>query len=233
MKIKLLLFLGILLPLGLHAQNVSQEETRKSLFGKKNTTETKAEQSRTKKSNFKGSKDLSNYLVGAVPVEDGRVVFTTEIPTEMSKSEMIKILSEWAFKQFIPEASTLSTEATDAKVVSVDPVSGKIVCEGDEYLVFTRKFLVLNQARIHYVLTIQCQDELCKLTLSKIRYDYNPTPEENTYTRIAAENLITDQYALRSKGTKLARESGTHFRVFTIDLKDELFSAVKQQLQGK
>lgn len=226
MNPRFLVFLGLLLPLALCAQNTSAEKELKPLFGK--SSRNSSDKSSKEKP---AAKDLSRYLTGAVPLVDGRVVFKAEFPSEMPKQEMFDAVREWASQRFVPAPRTLATEPTDAKVLSANPVSGKIVCVGDEYMVFTNKILNLDQTRVHYLLTLVCKDRLCEATLSKISYDYQTTGEENVYSRIPAEEQITDKYALRSKNTKLVHETGTKFRVHTIDLKDTLFNEIKSTVE--
>lgn len=220
MNLRFLVFIGLLLPLVLCAQNTSSEPQRKPLFGKGSSDSSEEKEK-------PAPKDMSRYLEGAVPLVNGQVVFEAKFPSEMSKEEMFNAVREWASKRFIPAPKTLATEQTNARVLSADPASGEIVCVGDEYLVFTNKAFSLDQSRTHYLLTILCKEKQCELTMSKISYDYNGTTEEGANRRIPAEDQITDKYALRSKNTKLVRETGTRFRVHTIDLKDRLFNGIR------
>ena len=75
--------------------------------------------------------------------------------------------------------------------------------------------------------SVVCSDGSCKATMSRIFYDYNDQQTEENFSRIPAEQQITDQYALRKNGTKLVRGTGTKFRVFTVDLKNRLFDAIQ------
>lgn len=209
--------------MGLYAQDATDSDSRRAAFGA--ATDTPAIVPGTP------AAPTANYLAGAVPEVDKRVVFNAEYTSNMPKDEMISALRTWASKRFTSASSTSTRVATSARVVSTDVVHGKIVCAGDEYMVFTEKALVLDQTRIRYQLTIQYKDGGCEVTMTKITYDYNDTTVEDAVSRIPAEDQITDKYALRSNGTKLVRGNGTKFRVQTIDLKDKLFSSIARVIQ--
>ncbi len=180
------------------------------------------------KSKKKGEKeDYSAYLAGAVPVVDGQVCFSQTFESGMKREEMVEALKAWAEKRFVPQEASLAKQATSPGIFGYDAAQGKLKVQGDEYIVFKDKALVLDQTRIYYTLSLDCSDGNCVVTMSRIYYDYNDTQSEETISRITAENQITDEYALRKQGTKLVRGTGTKFRVRTIDLKDDLFAQIQ------
>ncbi len=219
MNLRFLVFLGLLLPLALYAQNASDDAQLKPLFGKGS------------KEKVADKKDISPYLQGAVPTVDGQVEFKASFPSKMNKQEMMDALQQWANAYFVPAARTQFTEPTQAQIRNVDVANGKIICVGDEYIVFARRKFKLDQSRIHYFLTLTCHDQLCEIVMSRIYYDYNNSAQEGVMIRIPAEEQITDKYALRSNHTKLVRETGTKFRVHTVDLKNGLFESIRQVVE--
>ncbi len=191
---------------------------RKSLFGKGARTEVI-------------NKDYSAYLTGAIPEENGMVCFTQTFSSSLSASNMMDALQKWAKKYFVPQPATSTQLATEPGIVSINREENKLTLRGDEYLVFKKNAMVLNQTRIHYILSLQCRDKSCEAMITKIVFDYNDTESEDSYSRIPAEEMIVDKYALRKNGTKLVRGYGTDFRVRTVDLKDQLFKEIQEAVR--
>ena len=170
-------------------------------------------------------------MAGAVPVVNGEVCFSQTFASKLNKEEMAEALKDWAEKTFVPQEASLARQATSPGILSFDAAQGKLKIQGDEYIIFKNKPLVLDQTRIYYTLSVDCSDGSCSVTMSRIFYDYNDTQSEETIPRIKAENQITDEYALRKNGTKLVRGTGTKFRVRTIDLKNKLFAQIQSVVE--
>ena len=168
--------------------------------------------------------DNSNpkYLAGAITMQDGKIVFEEEIKApSMKKEELYNTLLDWANKRFVPENNL------NSRVVYTNKENGEIVASAEEYMVFSSTVLSLDRTRIYYHFYIQANDGACKLTMSRIRYWYDENRDGGE--KYTAEEWITDDMALNKKKTKLAPICGK-FRRETIDLKDELFSSVKNCL---
>lgn len=206
-------------PLGVLAQQQEDGDGKKPLFELRKSKEKKKK------------KDDSMYLAGAVPEVGGMVCFSQSFSSTMNKEEMLKALQAWAEGYFVPQEATLTKKKTAPAIVSLVSADGKMTVQGDEYLVFKDNALVQDQARIYYTLSVVCSDGSCKATMSRIFYDYNDQQTEENFSRIPAEQQITDQYALRKNGTKLVRGTGTKFRVFTIDLKNRLFEDIQAAIR--
>lgn len=172
-------------------------------------------------------KDNSNpkYLEGAITLKDGKVSFEEEIkvPT-MSKEELYNTMLQWAEKRFVPN------EKLKSSVVYKDEEKGEIVATAEEYLVFSSTALSLDRTRIYYHFYITAENGKCNLEMSRIRYWYDENRDGGE--RYTAEEWITDDMALNRKKTKLAPICGK-FRRETIDLKDELFNSVRENLGQK
>lgn len=178
---------------------------------------------------IKAQQDMSAYMQGAVPEENGKVVFrkTIAIPGK-SKKEIFQNIQQWASLRFQPEVVHGEWNDPDfyknyeyAKVKTSDESTGTIVCRGDEEVVFSNKTLSKDFCRMNYNLVVEIKDNEISATVSNLSYRYalTETPE-----RIAAEDWITDKEAITKKG-QLMRISGK-FRVKTIDIVNELFKEI-------
>ena len=155
------------------------------------------------------------YLLGAVPVVDGKVVFskTIEAPGK-SAAQIYGIL-----KQYM-EKLTKESNQIHSQLIVADDSKHELGGSYEEWLVFKKTLLQLDRTRFLYVLEANCSDGKADVTLSRIRYlyDENRNPEH-----LKAESWITDKEAVNKKGTKLLPISGK-FRRKTIDRKDFLFN---------
>ena len=162
------------------------------------------------------------YLLGAVPVVDGKVVFskTIEAPGK-SASQIYGIL-----KQYMEKMTTESNQIHSQLIVA-DDSKHELGGSYEEWLVFKKTLLQLDQTRFLYVLEANCSDGKADVTMSRIRYlyDENRNPEH-----LKAESWITDKEAVNKKGTKLLPISGK-FRRKTIDRKDFLFNKFETLLK--
>ena len=162
------------------------------------------------------------YLLGAVPVVDGKVVFnkTIEAPGK-SAAQIYGIL-----KQYM-EKMTKESNQIHSQILVADDSKHELGGSYEEWLVFKKTLLQLDQTRFLYVLEANCSDGKADVTMSRIRYlyDENRNPEH-----LKAEDWITDKEAVNKKGTKLLPISGK-FRRKTIDRKDFLFNKFETLLK--
>lgn len=154
----------------------------------------------------------SKYLAGAVPLVDGKVVFTREVKVNASVSndQLYDLAKEWIYKEF--------PEVTESKqrVLLADKAESYVVAQGDEKLVFKSMMLMLDQANITYQLIVRTEKGKCMMEVRNIRYEYQD------YDRpMSAEDMIIDKVALHKSGEKLNRHYDK-FRTFTIDRVDGL-----------
>lgn len=159
------------------------------------------------------AQDDSKYLAGAVPEANGKVIFTKEINAPgLSQQQIYTTLLDWAKKRF---------NEGNSRVLYSNPDDGGIACGGSEYIVFTKTALSLDRSTINYRLTLECEAGKCLAEVSGIRYVYNVSYQKEP-EKYAAEEWITDKYALNKDKTKLARGTGK-FREKTVDLVEQLF----------
>ena len=155
-------------------------------------------------------KDDSKYLVGAVPMVDGKVLFSKDysIPG-MSQDEIFERAQNWM-------NARLARNENTSRIVFENKGEGQIVGIGDEWIVFSSTALSLDRTRITYQLSVTCKPAACTLEMGKIRYIYREGEE-----KYSAEEWITDKYALNKSKTKLVRGLAK-WRKKTVDFVDSL-----------
>lgn len=158
------------------------------------------------------------YLVGAVPVVDGKVQFTKEISAPGKSAAQIYDIILKYFTQLTKEDNQLE----QSRIVGKDSINHSVAGSYQEWLVFKNKPLVLDRTRFMYTLTAQCEDGKATVTMRRIYYYYDEERDPQTYL---AEEWITDEYGLKKNKQKLSRVSGK-FRRKTIDRKDYLFNKI-------
>jgi hypothetical protein len=164
------------------------------------------------------AQDLSRYLEGAVPVRDGRVVFSREVEAPgLSAGEVFARVEGLAGGRFGGEGMVLYANEEE----------GTVVCQGREYIEFKRSTLVLDRALIEFQALYICRAGGCTLEVARVRYFYG----EEKRTRYLAEEWITDEFAYDGKRNRLLRGSDK-FRVKTIDLVDGLEEGLRGALSG-
>ena len=162
----------------------------------------------------------SKYLAGAVPVENGKVVFAKEINApSFSKDEVYDRMLDWADGFFSEDGN---------RVVYSDKAKGDIAAVGQANLVFQSTALSLDRTEMNYRVTMECENQKCVMKVAGIRYEYNVSyqREPEKYT---AEEWITDKYCLNKDKTKLNRGNGK-FRRKTVDFIDEMFASASAAL---
>lgn len=158
------------------------------------------------------------YLTGAVPEENGKVVFSKRITvSSLSQDQLYDILLNWAHGRF---------NNNDSRVVYENKEKGEIAVLGEDYLVFQDNALSLDRSLMSYQMIIRCSEHICDLSLQNIRYEYNVSHKREP-DRYTAEEWISDKNAL-NKG-KLIRLN-SKFRIATIDYVTNLFDEAESVL---
>ena len=167
----------------------------------------------------------SRYLAGAVPLVDGKVVFTLDLDVPGKSAEDIfntvyAFLDKQAKEDLQKEESGISLFNKKEHVVAA---------RYSEWLQFRKNTIMLDQTEFNYTIIANCSNEHLKMTLERINYVY----EENRSDGIkaTAETWITDDRALNKRKNKLAPLTGK-FRRKTIDRKDQIFNDITQLLNG-
>ena len=143
----------------------------------------------------------SKYLAGAVPVENGKVVFAKEINApSFSKDEVYDKMLDWADGFFSEDGN---------RVVYSDKAKGDIAAVGQTNLVFQSTALSLDRTEMNYRVTMECENQKCIVKVAGIRYEYNVS-----YQR---------------EPEKYNRGNGK-FRRKTVDFIDEMFASASAAL---
>lgn len=170
-------------------------------------------------------KDAKYLAKDAVPVENGRVIFTHEYEVPMGATDIYSAMLEWMNGQFTPVK-----DMPNHKMISTNREAYEMTGGGEEWLVFTNKFLSLDRTRLYYKLKLFCYDKKFVAQIYDIRYWYEEEREGGV--KYSAEEWITDEWAVNKKGTKLAKKSGK-FRRKTIDRVEEIFNDMETFINKK
>lgn len=161
------------------------------------------------------------YLSGAVPEEEGKVVFKETFRVDgASRAEVYRKAISWAEKHFTDE---------ERKLMYTDAEKAVFSCRGNEELVFKASALSLDKTVMRYQLNLFCEDGSCKVEIKSISYIYNVS-YKNEPEVYKAEDWITDKEAVNKK--KLYRNNGK-FRIKTIDFIEDTFSSLNLALGAK
>lgn len=163
------------------------------------------------------------YLVGAVPVVNGRVEFekTIDAPGK-SASQIYEIIYNYMQKM-----TTEPNQFEQSRIILKDSIKMELAGSYQEWLVFKNKPLVLDRTRLFFNLMAKCENGKAVIKMSRIYYLYDEERQAQTYK---AEEWITDEYGLKKNKQKLSRVTGK-FRKKTIDRKDYIFNKIESLLK--
>ncbi len=165
----------------------------------------------------------NKYLAGAVPVVDGKVVFTLDLDVpEKNASEIYDIVYA-----FLDAQAKEDCQKEESGITLFNKTEHIIAARYSEWLQFRKSMVMLDQTEFNYTIIAYCADNHLKMTLERINYVYEENRPDGI--RETAESWITDERALNKKKTKLAPLTGK-FRRKTIDRKDQIFATVTQLL---
>ncbi len=168
--------------------------------------------------------DMSKYLSGTVPTENGKVVFAREIPAPgLTQEQVYNIALSWL-------ENTLRENRNKSGIIYKDEKKGEIAGASEHYMVFKSTAFSLDRATVYYRIMITAFSGKCDIEMNGIRYMYNGA-QKNVPDRYTAEELITDKMALNKAGTKMYNMPGK-FRTKTIDKAEELFAGLQTELES-
>ncbi len=165
----------------------------------------------------------AKYLVGAVPVVDGKVTFKTTIEAPGKTADQVADI----VRKYMKKMTTEPGQFEQSRIVLDDSLNHQIIGSYQEWLVFKSTALVLDRTRLFYNLIADCKDGKADITMTRIYYLYE---EERDPQTLKAEEWITDEEGLTKSKAKLSRVSGK-FRRKTIDRKDYLFNKFAELLK--
>lgn len=160
----------------------------------------------------------AKYLAGAVPEENGFVVFhkSFECPGKL-KEEIYPVLEDYA-KSLL----TSKVHLVQCRITQATAEDGIVAASMEETLTFKSTAWILDTARFFYQVVFIARDGGFDATLRRIHYLYEPMEVKGIESGLAAEDWITDREALNKKG-QLRKIGGKKFRYATINRKDAIF----------
>ncbi len=163
--------------------------------------------------------DDSKYLRGAVPEENGQIVFKTTFRVDgQTDAQIMQKLNQWC-EQLVEQS--IPAPGKFARIM--ETTDNSITTRACQWIEFKRKPLVLDRARMRYQFTANVDNGMVSLRLYQIRYYYGEDEELSNNQDIKAEEWISDSEALNKQGTKLYPKSGK-FRRKTVDYVQQLFA---------
>lgn len=160
----------------------------------------------------------AKYLAGAVPVENGNVVFRQSFSCPGKMKEDIYPALEAYAKSLL----TSDVHLQQCRITQATPDDGVVAASLEETLTFKSTAWILDTARIFFQVVFEAHDGGFDATLRRIHFIYGPMEVPGTPSALAAEDWITDREALNKRG-QLTKIGGKKFRYATINRKDVLF----------
>ncbi len=161
----------------------------------------------------------------AVPLVDGKVCFQTIITADGKTAAQIYDICLAQLTKMVGEPNQIENSAVAYK----DPEKHELAAVFHEWLVFKNAALALDRTQLNFTLHVICADGKADISMLRISYDYDLDRKPIHY---AAEEWITDEYAVNKKHTKLYPVSAK-FRRKTIDRKDFIFNKFNTLLNEK
>lgn len=161
------------------------------------------------------------YLAGAVPEHDGFVYLTrkVEVPANLTQEEILQKLDNWLTRCMKDERVHYSQRLPQ-------PADNELMHSVMFEITFSKSFISHDYADMTYVIHLTVNPGEVVLNLERITYKYN---EGDKVCRYAAEELISDGYALNKKGRLILGYK--RFRMKTIDFADELQVSLQREFE--
>lgn len=175
------------------------------------------------------SEDYKYLKPGAMPEQDGKVVFTLDLDVPALSAQQVYDRMYVALDTIANQECQILDERSKSGVVLVNKKEHSIVAQYHEWMTFKKNFVVLDRTRFNYTIIAKCTDGHLHLTLERMTFLYEQG--RPTEMRTSAEEWISDKEAINKKGTKLLPGSAK-FRRSTIDRKDELFELITKMVKG-
>lgn len=175
------------------------------------------------------SEDYKYLKPGAMPEQDGKVVFTLDLDVPALSAQQVYDRMYVALDTIANQECQIQDERSKSGVVMVNKKEHSIVAQYHEWMTFKKNFVVLDRTRFNYTVIAKCTDGHLHLTLERMTFLYEQG--RPTEMRTNAEEWISDKEAVNKKGTKLLPGSAK-FRRSTIDRKDDLFELITKMVKG-
>lgn len=171
----------------------------------------------------------SKYLAGAVPEENGMVVFrkSFRVPGK-SQQDVLAGVKDFVVNDLVGKG----IEGLRTRVISDGQEGGLVVARVEEWMVFKNKPLYLDRTRFRYQMSAKVTGDKVEMEISQISYYYAEQTDGTNGESYKAEEWITDQAAIAKSGKKLYPRSGK-FRKKTIDRAEEIFALAIDKFEVK
>ena len=173
--------------------------------------------------------DMSKYMTGAIPLEDGKVVFSKDIDAPGLSSEQVYDLAYHWLELYLKEHK-MDRKDPDTKIFE-EKDKGEIAAMPEHHLVFKKTILSVDRSFITYRIKFTASDQHLKVRIWTITYEYY-VPDKKEPERYTAENAITDEYALDNTQTKL-NQITSKFRIKTIDMVDDIYASLQKVVNAE
>lgn len=171
------------------------------------------------------TKKDKRYLAGAIPLVDGKVVFTMDEDIHNKNAQEIYDL----LYTFIDNMTQEDNQTDKSQITLFNKQEHIIVARFREWMIFKKQPFNLDQTIFNYTMIVKCSDQHVNITISHISYEYELERNDGEGMITSAEEWITDEFALTKKKDRLSKYSGK-FRRKTIDRKNEIFSHISKTL---
>lgn len=170
------------------------------------------------------------YMNGAVPLVDGRVVFTLDkdVPSKSAQEIYDSVYS--VLEQVVKETKTDDLTPV-SRIAAINKAEHSVAVAMNEWLVFNNNFVSLDRTEFKYTLVAHATNGHINVTMERISYAYEVgrNGKDDKGLQVKAEDWITDKEAITKNGAKLRYANGK-FRRKTIDRKDNIFSRICKAL---
>lgn len=168
---------------------------------------------------YERKKDIpAKYMQGGVPEADGKVTWTKTYKVEGKSAEDIYNNALGYFSSLVKSENQTEKSA----LAGVNRAEHKILVRAQEWLVFAKKTLYIDQTKMNYGATVECNDGECKVVITNISYNYEE--DRPTAVHFNAEELIADKVAFNKKGNGFTKGGTKKFRMATIDRMEQILN---------
>jgi len=164
------------------------------------------------------------YLAGAVPEENGEVVWQRTYRNGWdAETNYTKMLD------YFTRLTKEENQFPESHVALVDKNEHKLVCAISEWLLFRSSFITLDRTQFDYTALVECRKNEVSVKFFRLKYVYEANRGDGQ--RFTAEELINDANALNKKQTKLYKKTAK-FRRKTVDRMEQLLDDIAKNLKA-
>ncbi len=175
----------------------------------------------------KNKESDAKYLSGAVPMVDGKVVFTLDQDVPGKNAKQI-----YEAAHAVIEALLEGEEQMKESRIVLDDTGRQVAARIKEWMTFRKTALNLDRTIFNYSLVATATEGHLNVVLYRISYQYEMDRDDAEGMNVTAEEWISDENALTKNKKKLSKYAAK-FRRKTVDRKDEIFKAFVTALNNE